>query len=105
MSDMAESQRCDVWLFRTRLLKSRALATKFVESGKVRLERSGQVQRLKKASFAVRLGDQLTYMKNQTVFRVEVLGLGERRGPASEAQQLYRLESAERPANPNESRL
>ena len=90
------SQRCDVWLFRTRLFKTRALATKFVESGKVRLERSGQVQRLKKPSFGLRVGDCLTYMRHQTVFRIEVIGLGERRGPASEAQTLYRVETQER---------
>lgn len=97
MSASQSAQRCDIWLFRARLFKSRALATKFVEAGKIRLERTGQVQRLKKASFALRPGDYLTYMKDQTLMRVRVDGLGTRRGPAREAQTLYTLERLERP--------
>jgi ribosome-associated heat shock protein Hsp15 len=90
MSETA--QRCDVWLFRARLFKSRALATQFIESGKLRIDRTGRVERLKKPSGLVRPGDRLIYMRGQHLVSLEVLGLGERRGPAAEAQALYRLE-------------
>ncbi len=89
-----DAQRCDVWLFRSRLFKSRALATQFIESGKVRIDRTGRVERLKKPSGLVRPGDRLIYMRDQRLMRVEILSLGKRRGPASEAQALYRLEDA-----------
>jgi ribosome-associated heat shock protein Hsp15 len=87
-----DAQRCDVWLFRARLFKSRALATQFIESGKMRINRTGRVERLKKPSGLVRPGDRLIYMRGQRLMTVEVLGLSERRGPASEAEALYRLE-------------
>ncbi len=86
-----DAQRCDVWLFRTRLFKSRAQATQFIESGKLRIDRTGRVERLRKPSGLVRPGDRLIYMRGQRLVSVEVIGLGDRRGPASEAQALYRL--------------
>jgi len=92
MSETA--QRCDVWLFRARLFKSRALATQFIESGKLRIDRTGRVERLKKPSGLVRPGDRLIYMRGQRLISLEVLSVGERRGPANEAQALYRLEEA-----------
>lgn len=90
----AASQRCDVWLFRARLFKSRGEAGKFVEKGKVRVERGGQVFRLKKASATVRPGDRLVYIRFDTLVRVMIQGLGERRGPAVEARTLYTMEDA-----------
>lgn len=89
-----EAQRCDVWLFRARLFKSRAVAAQFVESGKLRIERPGaHAEKLKKPSGLIRPGDRLTYVKAARLTSLRVLGLGERRGPAREAQALYRLES------------
>ncbi|MEQ8404086.1 MAG: RNA-binding S4 domain-containing protein [Oceanicaulis sp.] len=89
-----DRQRCDVWLFRARLFKSRSGAGAFIEGGGVRVERSGTVARLKKASHPVRPGDRLVYIRFGTLVRVTVLGLGERRGPAAEARTLYTLEDA-----------
>lgn len=89
-----ESQRCDLWLFRARLFKSRSLAGQFIERGSVRVERGGQVFRLKRASTGVRPGDRLVYIRFDTLVRVTILGLGERRGPASEARALYAMEDA-----------
>ncbi|MGJ3231562.1 MAG: RNA-binding S4 domain-containing protein [Oceanicaulis sp.] len=94
MSAGEESQRCDVWLFRARLFKSRSGAGAFIEGGGVRAERSGQVVRLNKASWAVRPGDRLIYIRFDRLVRVTVLALGDRRGPASEARTLYTLEDA-----------
>lgn len=97
----AESQRCDVWLFRARLFKSRSGAGKFIEAGAVRLERGGQVRRLLRASATVRPGDQLVYMRFGKPVRITISGLGDRRGPAREARGLYMMEAAgEAPAAP-----
>ena len=99
MSPAAEvSQRCDVWLFRARLFKSRSGAGKFIEGGGVRVERGGSVARLKKASSPVRPGDRLVYIRFGKLVRVTVLELGERRGPPGEARTLYTLEDASREA-------
>jgi len=39
----------------------------------------------------VRAGDTLTLPRNGEIVQLEILALGTRRGPASEAQALYRL--------------
>lgn len=93
MSEIAQdSQRCDVFLFRARLFKSRSAAGQFIEKGAVRVEAGGAVRRLRRAAAPVRPGDTLVYMRSGSLVRLTILQLGERRGPASEAQQLYSLE-------------
>ncbi|WP_019961145.1 hypothetical protein [Woodsholea maritima] len=83
------AQRCDIWLFRARLFKSRALAAKFIDDGKVRLTRHGQTRRLTKAASTVMIGDHLTFQRESVLFSLDIVGLGTRRGPASEAMALY----------------
>ena len=85
-----DAQRIDAWLCRARFFKTRALAAKFVETGRVRLTRHGQEIRLDKASRTVRPGDELVFAISGRIVAVCVEGLGERRGPASEAAALYR---------------
>lgn len=90
----AEACRIDVWLWRARFFKTRALAQRFVEEGRVRMTRSGQQSRLDKASRAVRAEDILVFALGAKLVSVKILDIGDRRGPASEAQGLYRpLES------------
>lgn len=89
MTDRPDGQRVDIWLWRARLFKTRSLATKIVQKGHVRLTQTGQTRRLTKASALVRAGDQLTLPLNKQIVRLEILGLGERRGPAPEARELY----------------
>jgi ribosome-associated heat shock protein Hsp15 len=84
-----ETARIDVWLWRARFCKTRALAARFVEAGQVRLSRNGQLTRLDKASRVVRPGDTLIFVLSERVFYLRVEALGERRGPAPEAQGLY----------------
>lgn len=86
----AESVRLDVWLWRARFFKTRALAAKFVETGRIRLTRLGVESRPDKASRTVRTGDGLVFAIGGRLISVTVLGLGERRGPAAEARALYR---------------
>lgn len=91
MSEHGPAQRCDIWLFRTRLFKSRALAGQMVEKGAVRIDRGGKVMRLTKASSPVRAGDQLVIRRGEAIFRLVIIDLPERRGPAVEAEACYSL--------------
>ncbi len=89
---MSESSiRLDIWLWRARFFKTRALSAKVCESGHVRLERFGQITRVDKSSQAIKPGDRLIFAIGSRLIDVEVLDIGERRGPAPEAQSLYRL--------------
>lgn len=81
--------RIDRWLWFTRFYKTRTLAAKAVAGGHVRLngERARSGQR-------VAAGDRLELVKNQLTWRLEVLGVPARRGPASEARRCYRESEA-----------
>lgn len=95
--DLGEAQRADIWLFRARLFKSRGLAGRLVESGGLRVERHGGVLRPARSSFGLRVGDVLVFHRGERLFRLRIAGLGARRGPAMEAQQLYENETGENP--------
>lgn len=79
-------QRLDHWLWCARFLKTRAAAARFAADGRVRINR----QPTMKAHARVRPGDVLTFVVGERVRIIEVLALGERRGPAREACALYR---------------
>jgi ribosomal 50S subunit-recycling heat shock protein len=82
--------RADVWLWRARFFKTRAMAAKFVEAGRVRLTRSGLAEhRLDKPARPIKVGDQLVFALGGRLIAVKVRAVGERRGPAEEAQTLY----------------
>ncbi len=83
--DTDAGQRLDQWLWFARIAKTRTLATKLVETGKARINRT----RVAKASRAVRPGDVITLMLHGHVRILKVLSCGTRRGPAQEAQLLY----------------
>jgi ribosome-associated heat shock protein Hsp15 len=91
VSDKApiDGVRIDVWLWRARFFKTRALAARGVEDGAVRVSRAGQSRRLDKPSALIRCGDGLTISLGGRLRTLEVAALGERRGPASEARALY----------------
>lgn len=81
----SEKFRIDKWLWAARFFKTRSLATAAIECGKV-LVNDARV----KPARAVVPGDMLDIRIGQLQFVVEVLALSNRRGPASEAQKLYR---------------
>lgn len=81
--------RIDIWLWRARFFRSRSLAQRFVEEGRVRLTRGEREQRLDKASRSVQVGDLLVFVLGPKVLALRVAGLGVRRGPAAEARALY----------------
>lgn len=95
---MAEQsdQRLDKWLWFARLTKTRTLAASLCERGKVKLKRGGNPpKRVDRAHQLVQIGDQLSLVVHDRALAIEVLGLGTRRGPASEAQLLYQLISGD----------
>jgi ribosome-associated heat shock protein Hsp15 len=88
-----ESVRLDIWLWRARFFKTRALSAKACELGLIRLERLGQLSRITKAGFALKPKDRLIFALGTKLFDVSVMDLGQRRGPATEAQSLFRHNS------------
>ncbi|MET0576487.1 MAG: RNA-binding S4 domain-containing protein [Mesorhizobium sp.] len=78
-------QRIDKWLFFARVVKSRSLAAKLAQSGRVRVNRDKTDQ----ASDLVKPGDVLTITLDQQVLIYRVVDCGTRRGPAEEARTLY----------------
>ena len=94
----ADTCRADVWLWRARFFKTRALAAAFAEKRRIRVTRNGLETRLDKAARPVRIGDRLVFALGGRVVAITVEGLGERRGPAEEARTLYStLEPGESP--------
>jgi len=85
--------RIDKWLWAARFFKTRALATKACEVGRVQWRE----QRVKPAR-DVHPGDMLRVTNDSGDFEIEVLQLSEVRGPASVAQTLYRETDASREA-------
>ena len=81
----------DKWLWAARFFKTRALAARASELG--RIQSNGQPA---KAAREVRIGDMLRVTNDGGDFQVEVLLLSEVRGPASVAQTLYRETEASR---------
>ena len=84
--------RIDKWLWAARFFKTRALAVRACELG--RIDSNGQKA---KPAREVHTGDRLHIRNEGGEFQVDVLGLSEVRGPAAIAQTLYREteESAE----------
>jgi ribosome-associated heat shock protein Hsp15 len=85
--------RLDKWLWSARFFKTRALAAKACELGRV----ESNAQPAKPAK-EVKVGDSLRVKTEGGDFRVDVLGLSEIRGPAAAAQALYRETDASREA-------
>jgi ribosome-associated heat shock protein Hsp15 len=79
--------RLDKWLFHARFYRTRPLAQAAASAGKVRLNGS----RIDKPGHAVKPGDILTLGRGAQIMAVRVLALAERRGPASEARNLYEI--------------
>ena len=80
-----DTLRLDKWFWYARFIKSRSLATKLCNSGKVRV--NGNL--IKKARQSVTPGDVLTFSVGPNIRVIKIIKLGNRRGPAKEAQTLY----------------
>jgi ribosome-associated heat shock protein Hsp15 len=87
------SVRIDKWLWAARFFKTRSLATRACELG--RIQSNGQPA---KPAREVKIGDMLRITNDGGDFQIEVLQLSEVRGPAAVAQTLYRETEASREA-------
>jgi ribosome-associated heat shock protein Hsp15 len=86
-----ECVRIDKWLWAARFFKTRSLASRACELGRV--QANGQPV---KPSREIRPGDRLQVKNDSGEFQIEVLALSEIRGPAPVAQALYRETEASR---------
>ena len=90
-AETSETQRLDIWLYRTRLFKTRSLAVKTIKKGKLRITRAEQTTRISKPHYQLRTGDGLSFMRGETMFNITVAAMPQRRGPAAEARVHYEL--------------
>ena len=85
--------RLDKWLWAARFFKTRSMASKACELGRIR-SRNQPV----KPARDVHIGDLLQVRTEGGEFEVEVLQLSDVRGPAAIAQTLYKESEASREA-------
>lgn len=85
MSDQSDKLRLDKWLWHARFFKTRSLAAKQVSGGNIRVNGS----RVQKPAQQVASGDVLTFAQGNCIRVIKVVAMGQRRGPAPEAQTLY----------------
>ena len=92
MTEAADKQRLDKWLWAARFYKTRSLATAAIDGGKVHVN-GDRV----KSSRTIKIGDKVSVSRDQLKMDVVIRGLNMQRRSATEAQQLYEetLESIE----------
>ena len=95
MDEGLDRIRIDKWLWHARVVKTRALAVELVSKGRVRVNGN----RTDKPGRAVGPDDVLTIAVAGRVRVLRVLGCGLRRGPATEAAELF-LELGEAGVSP-----
>ena len=86
MNRIDAGRRIDQWLFFTRLCKSRSLAARLVTGGKIRVNK----EKITKSASLIHVGDVITAIINRNLMVVEVVELGQRRGPYAQAIGLYK---------------
>jgi ribosome-associated heat shock protein Hsp15 len=87
------SVRIDKWLWAARFFKTRALASRACDLGRIQ---SNGVSA--KPAREVRVGDRLRIENDGGVFEIEALAISAMRGPAAVAQMLYKETDASREA-------
>jgi ribosome-associated heat shock protein Hsp15 len=90
------SRRLDQWLWFARFAKSRSVAARLCAAGEVAVNGVAVV----KPNHAVKAGDIVEVQQGPWQRTVQVLALGDRRGPAREARALFEEMSAIRRAMP-----
>src|SRR5699024_3463911 len=76
--------RVDKWLWAARFFKTRSLATAAVKGGKVDIDGHHA-----KPASTVKAGQRLRITKGEQVFEIDLVAVSDKRGPASQAEQLY----------------
>ena len=82
---MTEALRIDKWLWYARFFKSRAIASRMVASGRLRINGES----ISKPHRTILPEMVLVFPQGEIIRTIKVLSLATRRGPASEAQALY----------------
>lgn len=77
--------RLDKWLWHTRFFKTRSLAAKMCNGGKIRVNST----LISKAHYQVNIGDTLTFPQGHHIRVVRVTELPDKRGSAPIAQSCY----------------
>jgi len=90
--------RLDKWLWYARFFKTRAHAPRAISGGRFRLD--GEV--MSKPHRAAQPGQVLTFVQGDRVRVIRIVALGSRRGPATEAAELYEDLSPEAPKRRDE---
>ena len=85
MDTASPGVRADIWLWAARFFKTRALAKQALGAGKIAC--AGVAC---KPARTLRVGEMLRIARGDERFEIEVLALGNTRGPAAVAQTLYR---------------
>jgi ribosome-associated heat shock protein Hsp15 len=80
-----DTVRIDKWLWAARFFKTRALAAKACDLGRIQSNNKEA-----KPAREVRVGDMLRVRTESGEFEIEVLELSQMRGPAAIALKLYR---------------
>ena len=83
--------RLDKWLWAARFFKTRSLAQKAIEAGRVKLNE----ERVKPAHL-VKLGNVVLVRVGELEWQVQVKALSDKRGPAEQARKLYEETEASR---------
>lgn len=100
MGERPESLRLDKFLWQARFFKTRGSAIEVISARKVRVN----AVKVDRPAHPVRVGDGLTFPQSHEIRVIRVLALPKRRGPASEAQELYLdMTAADAPIMPDPS--
>ena len=86
LGDPNTKMRVDKWLWYARVVKSRSLAQSLVRTGKIRVNNT----KISAPSHNLSRDDVLTITLPRQIKILQLLAPGTRRGPATEAQQLYK---------------
>lgn len=90
-NETIDRMRLDLFLHRIRFFKTRALATTQITKKGARITHNGETRRTSKPSANIFIGDLVSFNCNKEIVTLNVLNLPERRGPAPEAQDCYKL--------------
>ena len=98
---MDETLRIDKWLWYARFFKSRALASRMVSSGRLRINGES----ISKPHRQILPDMVLVFPQGETIRTIKVLALATRRGPATEAQALNEDLDPPQPKQTNKDKL
>ncbi len=88
-TDTQTEMRLDKWLWAARFFKTRALAQRHIELGRILVNGS----KVKNSKY-ISAGDEIDLTLNSLPYKLTVLALNHQRRPAPEARALYAEDSA-----------